>query len=902
MSTSEKPTTAETTSPAQSPSPMVEQVDVPLRWIDEETPVVLPAGATLGAPLPRGVVHDLTDLGVVDADGTVVPAQLWPLATWPDGSVKWAGIALGATDRPSRSYRLTGAVAAPRTGAALGAHLSPDQPVVVTEATDAVEIDTGALQVSVPRTGAVLVRELRVAGRVVGRDGRLVSSLQHTPDPDHTGREEGVGRVEQVVVEQTGPVRAVLRLTGRHRTAAGKQWLPFTVRLVAVAGSTQLHLVHSFVWDGDPETDFLAALGLRFDVPLRAEVHDRHVRLAGAEGGLLHEAVRGLTGLRRDPGEAVRTAQIAGQPVPERETWAQDVARLARWVPTWAAWQLRQHNANGFTIRKRTEAARPWIGVAEGTRADGFGYLGDVHGGLGIGLTGFWQSHPTGIDLEAADTDTGSVTMWLWSPDADPMDLRFYHDGLGQGGYADQLDALDITYEDYEPGFGTAHGIARTHELDVVAYPATPDTDELASHVSDAVERPRLAPTPRALHSAGVFGDWDLPDRSTPARARLEDRLEALLDFYVGQVDQRHWYGFWNYGDLMHAYDADRHTWRYDVGGFAWDNSELSPDLWLWTAFCRTGRADVFRLAERLTRHTGDVDVYHAGQWKGLGTRHNVQHWGCSAKQLRISTPAYRRHHYFLTADEHTRDLMLELRDSDQTFLGLDPVRKVRPDAATYRPQRNALGVGLGTDWSALAATWLADWEITGNTRSRDRLLGTMTDIGALPRGFFTGEALYDLDTGRFDTSRDRVDASHLSIMFGLVEICSELVDLVDEADAPGFADAWLQYCRLYLGTAEEQVAELGAEHGGAPFEQPHSRILAYAAHRLGRADLAERAWRAFFAGGERMRGDFVTERVSPPAVLAPVDDAPTLWTNDAAQGSLATMQCLALIGDHLPD
>src|SRR5699024_10529841 len=227
----------------------------------------------------------------------------------------------------------------------------------------------------------------------------------------------------------------------------------------------------------------------------------------------------------------------------------------------------------------------------------------------GLGRPGSGQCHPTGIDLEAADTDTGSVTMWLWSPDADPMDLRFYHDGLGQDGYADQLDALDITYEDYEPGFGTAHGIARTHELDVIAYPATPATDPPAAQVSGAVERPRRARTP-------------------PARARLEDRLDALLDFYVGQVDQRHWYGFWNYGDLMHSYDADRHTWRYDVGGYAWDNSELSPDLWLWTAFCRTGRADVFRLAERLTRHTGDVDVYHAGQWKGLGTRHNVQHWG----------------------------------------------------------------------------------------------------------------------------------------------------------------------------------------------------------------------------------------------------------------------------------
>jgi hypothetical protein len=304
-----------------------------------------------------------------------------------------------------------------------------------------------------------------------------------------------------------------------------------------------------------------------------------------------------------------------------------------------------------------------------------------------------------------------------------------------------------------------------------------------------------------------------------------------------------------------------------------------------------------------MTRHTGDVDVYHAGPWKGLGTRHNVQHWGCSAKQLRISTPAYRRIHHFLTGDEHTRDLMLELRDSDATFLALDPTRKVRADAATYRPQRRALAVGLGTDWSALAATWLADWELTGNERSRDRLLGTMRDIGALPRGFFTGEALYDLDAGRFDTARDRVGVSHLSAVFGLVEVCSELVGLIDagQIDAPGFREAWLQYCRLYLASPAEQREELGVAPSGIHLEQAHSRLAAYAANRLGDDVLADRAWRAYFAGGEFMgEAAFRAVRILPPWVPAPVDEARTLSTNDAAQCGLATIQNLALIGDRL--
>ena len=52
----------------------------------------------------------------------------------------------------------------------------------------------------------------------------------------------------------------------------------------------------------------------------------------------------------------------------------------------------------------------------------------------------------------------------------------------------------------------------------------------------------------------------------------------------------------------MHAYDPVRHTWRYDIGGFAWDNTELASNMWLWYNFLRTGREDIWRMAEAMTR------------------------------------------------------------------------------------------------------------------------------------------------------------------------------------------------------------------------------------------------------------------------------------------------------------
>ncbi|MGX5716615.1 exo-rhamnogalacturonan lyase family protein [Arthrobacter sp. MAHUQ-56] len=873
-----------------------------IRWIDGGAPAEISGGTTWGMPFARGTLPGPDSLAVQDAEGKPVASQAWPLATWPDGSVKWAGMALGATDTPSGSYQVKFDGGAAPSGARQPA--SSAAKVTVTEEGDALTVDTGRLQMVINRSGSTLFSSLTRNGSTVARDARLVSLLQDgVPEGAGTARRDAfTGEVAHTTVEQDGPVRAVVRLEGRHRPDAsggGREWLPFVVRFYFYANARSVRMVHSFIWDGDAERDFLAGLGVRFTVPLEAGLHDRHVRIAGADGGFLTEAVRGLTGLRRDPGTEVREAQIAGRPTPPPETWNPEVSGRLHLIPAWGDYTLAQLTADGFELRKRTAQGHGWVGISGGTRSAGFCALSDTRGGLGVGIKDFWQSHPGQLDIRGAAGSDATLTAWLYSPEAQPMDLRFYHDGLGQDTFEEQLEGLEITYEDYEPGFGNATGIARTSELTLFAYDSTPPTESLAADAAAAAQPALLQATPEYLHSAGVFGDWDPVDRSTPARARLEDRLDFLFDFYAGQVEQRRWYGFWNYGDVMHTYDVDRHVWRYDVGGYAWDNSELSPDLWLWYSYLRSGRADVFRFAEAMTRHTGEVDVYHLGPWKGLGSRHNVQHWGCSAKQLRISTPAYRRFYYYLTADERTGDLLAELVDSDQNFLGLDPVRKVRPDAGTYRPDRGALGVGLGTDWGSLAATWLTDWERTGNPRSRDRLLGTMADIGALKYGFLTGEALYDLDKGRFGTGRELIQVSHLSAVFGLVEICSELVDLVDD---PAFERAWLQYCRLFLATPEEQAEAVGQPLEGIHLTQAHSRLTAYAAARLEDPELAARAWESFAEGGEHLNHDsaFTLRKIEPPHVLLPVDEAPTVSTNDTAQFGLAVIQNLALVGKHL--
>ncbi|EDY83747.1 hypothetical protein VDG1235_3374 [Verrucomicrobiia bacterium DG1235] len=855
-----------------------------ISWLDGEPPSAL-EGSTWGLPWPKGKLQPGESLSLKNESSTTIPLQTWTTAYWPDGSVKWTGHAIPATGASSQTLFIE-----------KGESATPDTPVVLTDRGAYLTVDTGVMRCVIPRSGDAIFTSIERNGRAIAENARLIgyrqSKAELEPGEPHD-TEAFQSQTSAVEIEQSGPVRAVVKISGTHRTPAGREWLPYSLRLYFYAGSESARISHTFVYDTDGESDFIKGLGLRFDVPMVDEQHNRHIRFVGEGAGLFGEAVRGVTGLRRDPGEAVRKAQVAGLPTPPLSEWQERARTRVQYIPTWGDYSLSQESANGFALRKRTKSGHGWIDVDQGKRASGVAYVGGVSGGVLFGMRNFWQLHPAKLDIRNADTNLAEATIWIWSPDSPAMDTRFYHDGMGMDTYEEQYDGgLEITYEDYEPGFGSAYGIARTTDFTLCAVASTPSREHTIALAENIRTPALLTATPEDYLASGVFGSlWSLPDRSTPEKKEIEDRLDWSVQYYKNQVEQQHWYGFWNYGDVMHTYDRDRHTWRYDIGGFAWDNSELSPDLWLWYSFLRTGRRDEFRLAEAMTRHNRDVDIYHLGKFAGLGTRHNVQHWGCSAKQLRISTSAYRRFHYFLTADERTGDVLDEVTEADRQLANLVPTRKLKGRTATPSATR----MGIGTDFGSAAANWLTAWERTGDPKYGQWLKDAMKQIGSHELGFFAGDFGYDPETKKLlPPEHSQAGVSHLSAVFGLVEVCAELIQLTDDS---AFRDAWLQYCTLYNATSEEQEAVFGHALRGTSLRQAHSRLTAYAARFSGDKKLAERAWTEFEDewGGKKTIG---TTRIEGPNTLNPIDEAAWVSTNDSSQWGLAAIQNLALIPD----
>ena len=438
----------ETVMDTTSPTTTSEPGEVSVQLLDGK-PLTLDSGASFGVPWKQGSVPR-TSTFQLSSDGKQLPLQSWPLAYWPDGSLKWSGFATVVPANVSTPMRLS-----------VGKSDVAGS-IKVTNSAQSYTVDTGPLKCVIPVAGSSsLVESMTIDERPIVGIGQLVCILQNGPQTnaeDSPAREKFISQVKKVTVEQPGPVRAVLKLEGVHKgVTSGREWLPFVVRLYFYTGQTAVRMVHTITFDGDQEKDFVRGLGLQFGVPLREEARNRTVRFVGADGGVWSEP------LQIGGGSA---AQETGQPFTGRGPFAQNAI--------WDDFKLAQANPEGFTIVKRTNPKSTWLFSAAGKRAAGLGFVGDLGGGLAVRVKNFWQSYPAGLEVRRASSPSAELIAWLWSPDGPQMDMRHY-DLMAHG--------LDASYEDVQPGMSTAYGVSRTSELTLF-----PNTSSLPSRTTTVAQ------------------------------------------------------------------------------------------------------------------------------------------------------------------------------------------------------------------------------------------------------------------------------------------------------------------------------------------------------------------------------------------------------------------------------
>ena len=777
---------------------------------------------TFGCMWKQGEVKPSSDYVCTNADGTTVPLQSRVTAYWPDGSVKWSAHTADADTLSDNIEVLPGA------GANAGGRT-----ISVKRDAEGYAVDNGCFTVYIPGSGSELVSKIEAGSRLVAKSFRPELLLSGPAVIDGNRAEvvrEFFGRVDSAEIEEQGSLMCSFKFTGTHVDKNGTERLRFIIRMKICAGSERLDLTHTFIYDGEPDKDYLKGLSVSFEIPAAGEPYNRHIKFT-PDHGVFHESSMTMISWRPRVPAGLHAAQMRGELLRPEGKELEAVGQIMKDIPFWDEYDLCQDSDSHFLIRKKLAGDHLcYIDSQNGNRAKGAAFVGSEAGGVMAAIRDFWEKYPSGYTVSGLTSDTVRMSVHLWSPSARPYDFRHYADrGYNQ-----------VCYEGYDYKGADPYGIACTNEFSLRFTDTLCVSDEeLLTFASDIDTATLYVGDPEYYHELRAFGCWSLVKNGTELERKLEKDLETSFEFYKNEVEQRRWYGMFNYGDFMHTYDPDRHVWRYDVGGYAWDNTELVPTLWLWYYFMRTGRADVFRLAEKLSRHTSEVDVYHIGKYKGMGSRHNVIHWGCPCKEARIAMAGHHRFYYYLTGDRRLEDIFDELKDNEATFLNRDPLGDFYPKEAMVEPSH----ARTGPDWSSLCSNWMTEWERTGDTKYRDKILVGSQDIKNAPLKLVSGPDFeFNPDTLHLHYIGERTTGgTHLQICMGAPSIWMEMADLLGDEE---WKDMLAEYGRFYFLPDDEKQKESKGLIGDRQFTLPMfaTGIGAYGAAKLNDKVLADRA------------------------------------------------------------
>src|SRR3954451_6705662 len=133
--------------PQQGTAQAVGNGSVDVRWLDGAAPG-MEVGVTWGVPWARGTVRPEQTFMLAANNGRALPLHSWPLAYWPDGSIKFSGFAT-----------VTGASGPLRL--APGAS-SANTALKLTQSPQAIDIDTGKLQCRIPKSGSSFIGTMTI--------------------------------------------------------------------------------------------------------------------------------------------------------------------------------------------------------------------------------------------------------------------------------------------------------------------------------------------------------------------------------------------------------------------------------------------------------------------------------------------------------------------------------------------------------------------------------------------------------------------------------------------------------------------------------------------------------------------------------------------------------------------
>jgi len=462
---------------------------------------------TYGVPWPEGAIKEVEELAVTDENGQAIPAALKCLNRWPDGSVQWSLVDLALDFEPSGARSVT-------IRKSDEASPAPENPVHTTLDGDIATIGNGLVELRVSSRAGELLRSWSTNGKpFVDQDGFDITF------EDASGKQfSAKAGAKEIRIEHANPLRAIVRVDGKHAAADGEEMLDYFLRFQVTAGRPDVKVTYSFrnrelptpgieirslcarvasTAPPDAKRCFIAHNRTRFylTTPLRV---DEDPELVASDTGDLenyeetHEDFARGDCFARDPA-------VLHDPIEDKPWFLQDP-------------KFRRQSAGGHRI------CWPYLGLVN----DG--------GGILACFGSMTTLHPKSLTVKGSDLLFG-----IWPDWAGPLNItqgagrsHVLHLGPIPPGASD-LD-IQTKYLSWELGGVTTH---TAPESPIAIHP---DTDQVRNcKVFQIHKLPRYEPDEHLLFERKVQHAWI-----------------GVSSGQLGATDQvNQWVstGFWNYGD-----------------------------------------------------------------------------------------------------------------------------------------------------------------------------------------------------------------------------------------------------------------------------------------------------------------------------------------------------------------